>query len=155
MSGDNRQRRRQRSMRHRNTGICRGGNRSRHPWNNFEFNPGRGEHFRFFASSPKDKRIATLQPYDYIACACPFNQQTVDGLLLRVFSFTSPSDIDSLDSILSIGKEGRISQIIVEHHVGLLKTLLSSKGQEPRISRTSSDQIDLPLVSPYHVHTDP
>src|SRR6185437_32596 len=155
MSGDIRKCRRQRSMCHRNTGIRRGSNCSGHPCNNFEFNPSHGERFRFFSSSPKDKRIATLQPHDHVTCACPFNQQLVDGLLFRVLSFASPSDIDSLSSVLSMGKEGRISQIIVEDHVSLLKTLLPSKGQEPRISRTSSDQIDLPLVSPYHVHTDP
>jgi hypothetical protein len=54
-----------------------------------------------------------------------------------------------------MGKEAGISEIVVENHISLLKTLFSPKGQEPRISGTGADQIDLPLVSSYHVHADP
>jgi hypothetical protein len=142
-------------MSHWNTGIGRGGNCSGHPGNDLEFNPGRGQRFRFFSSSPQDKRIASLQPHNHVASVGSFNQEPIDGLLLRIFPFAPPSDIDPLSLVLGMGKEDGISQIIVENHVCLLKTLFSSKGQEPRISRASSDQIDLPFVSSYHVHADP
>src|SRR4029079_12255137 len=122
-----------------NTGIRRGGHRSGHPGNDFKLNPGQGERFRFFSSSPKDKRIPAFQSHDHIAGIGAINQQPIDGLLLRIFSLTSPSDIDSLSSVLRMGKKGRIGEIVVENHISLLKALLSSKGQESGISGTGTD----------------
>src|SRR6478735_7759287 len=142
-------------MRDRNPSIRRSGNCRGHPRHDFELNSSRSKHFRFFPTSPKNEGIASLQSHNDMACTGSFNQETIDGLLLRIFPFASSSDIDALGSVPGMDKEAGIGEIIVEHHVGLLKTLFAPKGQQARVSGTGSDQIHLPLVSSYHVHVDP
>src|SRR5574337_1974181 len=125
-------------MCHRNPGVGRHRHCGSHPGNHLKLDPSLRQHFRFLSSSPKDKRIASLQPHDHVPCVCSLNQQTVNGLLFGVFSSAPSSDIESLGTVLCMGKEDGIGQIIVENHISLPKTLLSSKGQEPRISGTGS-----------------
>ena len=41
-----------------------------------------------------------------------------------------------------MGQQHGIREVIVEHNISLLKAFLATQGQELRISRTRSDQID-------------
>ena len=44
-------------------------------------------------------------------------------------------------------QEDRVRQVVIQHHVSLLKTLLPANGQELLVTRSSADQIDFSYCS--------
>jgi hypothetical protein len=84
-----------------------------------------------------------------LAVASPWtDRQTASGLITTLGGPTAqpdtptPAHINTLGLKRSMRQQHRIREVIVEHDIRLLKTFLAPQGQELRISRTRSDQID-------------
>ena len=129
-------------MRYRNSRV--GGHRHgrRDARHNFEREPRGGNRLRLLASPSEDERVAPLQPDHHFSLPGLLDDQPIHLILILVPSTASAADIDAFGVRWDMVQQDRIRQVVIEHHIGLLKTLLPAKGEELLVARAGPYEID-------------
>jgi hypothetical protein len=133
------------TVRERDLGCCRGSNGCRDSRYDFAFNPCLLECLQFFATAPKDQRIAALQPDDKFPDRGKFNQQAVDLILRDVLAPTSLAHVNDLGRRRGHCQNRRRHQRIVQNHVRSLNQSCGFYREKFRISGTGPDQVHFPF----------
>ena len=142
MSGDNMNRRTEIPMCHRNSVICRYGNRGSHTRNYFIRNALLCEKLQFLSSSSKKERIAAFQTYYPVALFCLFSKNLVDLLLGHGMVAGTFSHVDQFCRSRNSGQDSLSYQAVINNHICLFQNLGTFHCKKPHISRTSSHQPD-------------
>ena len=142
MTGEKRELRVERPMRHRNARVGRPGNRRTDTGHDLEWDAGRGEFLRLLTAASEDKRITAFQPRHGFPFARPRNQQGVRLLLPQGVIAGLLPRIDRFGSSLREAEEIRVGQVVVNDHIGLRDTVPTAQSQQPGITGTRSDQKD-------------
>ncbi len=129
-------------MRHRDAGIRRHRDGTRHPRHDLIRDPGLGQGERLFSAAAEDERIAALEPHDGLTGFCRAHQQSVDCLLGRRVSGGFLSYVDQLCRRHAHLEHLGGDKMVVDHDVSLPKDPLTLDGQQSRITWTCTDQID-------------
>lgn len=125
----------------RNPGIGRGRHCGRHTWNDFEFDSGRRQRFGLFSTTAKHEGVAAFQTDHDSALLRPLNEHAIDRVLRLILSCSPSAHIHTFRLNRSMREQGRIREIIVDHDIGPLETLLPSESQKLRVPRPGPDQI--------------
>ena len=142
MSGDNMDRRTEIPMCHRNSVICRYGNRGSHTRNYFIRNALLCEKLQFLSSSSKKERIAAFQTYYPVALFCLISKNLVNLLLGHSMVAGTFSHIDQFCRSRNSGQDSLSYQAVINNHICLFQNLGTFHCKKPHISRTSSHQPD-------------
>ena len=97
--------------------------RRRHARDDLKRNARFGRGLQFFAASAKNKRVAALQANHRFALFRCVHQQTVDLLLRYGYAGSAFTDADCLRVPAHQFTYFRGDQVVVKHHVRLLKGL--------------------------------
>ena len=99
--------------------------------------------FDLFTTTTKDERIATLEPDHTLALSGQIHQLAVDLVLRHGVIGAALADINTLGIATAQFKNRRSYQSVVEHHICLLHQTQRAKGQQVRIARAGTHQVNL------------
>ncbi len=131
------------TMGQRNTGIGRAATGRGNPGDDLERYVVRRQFFDLFAASPEYERIAAFEPQYALAFFSQGNQQLVDLILRHRMRCALFTDIDAIGIAPAQVEDSGRYQAVVQDHVGLLHQAQGTEGQQIRIARSGTDQIDL------------
>ena len=127
-------------MRERNTRIGRATRSCGNTRNHRERNTRVAQCFQLFATTAKNKRIATFQPHHAFAFL-RFPQQDLVNLFLRYTVVSRAFADENAISIAAYQIHNIVrNQTVVDHHICLLNLLQSFQRQQPGIARTCTNQ---------------
>ena len=108
----------------------------------------RGQGIDLLAAASKDEGIAALEAQDPLALLGQVGQQAVDVLLTHDVMVTFLTHVDA-PGIPARQVEDRLGhQAVVDHHVGLLHEPQGAEGDQVRIARPGTYQVNLPHARP-------
>ena len=125
-----------RVSRHRD---CRGNAR-----NDLKFYAGSDKLQGFFAAAPEHERVTALEARNHATgkFTGELHQQLVDFGLFDLVVRRHLAHIDHLGFRIAESENRGRNETVIDHHVGLLNDFLAAERQEPRVTRTRTDQID-------------
>src|SRR5579863_3678629 len=129
-------------MSERDTGAGRGAKRGSDARHDEAVDAIRGEHFEFLTSAAEHAGIAALEARDALTLACEVDQQLVDARLMGVLAGLL-ADEDPLRITARSLEHSVRHRTVVENHVSLLQQLQGSHGEQVRVARAGSDEVDL------------
>jgi hypothetical protein len=105
--------------------VGRNGVTRRNPRHDFKGDAGVSQHLRLFSSTPKHKRVATLQTANQFARTGTLHQKLVGLSLSQAIGFPAPAYANLLRIGARETQQFLIHQKVVYNSVGALKNLLS------------------------------
>ena len=141
VSGENRQHRVARTVRDRNSGVGGAADRGSDPGNDLEAKSGGCKFRRLFSSPAEEERVSSLQTHDPFSLAGKLHQKGIGLFLLESVPPRRLAGVDFFSGSGCKSQKLRIAQVIVDHHIGHLETLLCAKRQKPRITGTGSHKV--------------
>ena len=131
------------AMGQRYPGVGRTTAGCRDPRHHLERNAMGRQLFDLFTTTTKDKRITPLEPDDTLALPGQIHQLPVDLVLRYRMVGAALADINSLGIATAQFKNRRCHQTVVQHHIRLLHQAQGTKGQQVRITRPGTHQVNL------------
>src|SRR5579871_4964462 len=134
------------AMRQRHTAISCDSERRRNARDNFKLDAGIGQRFQFFAAAAEYERIAAFEPDHGEPASRPLNHHAGDFFLREgVYGFL----LADVDAFAVLGRELEqvlAGEVIVEDCVSACEELATLPGDQVRIARPGSNQVNLAHV---------
>ena len=123
--------------------ACVGGtcNHGADAGNDFEGDPCRSKLGRLLPAAAEDIRVASLEADDALPFAGLRKQEGVGLFLLHGMSSRGLACIDTFCFRRGMAQKLRICEVVVDHHVGLLKALATAKGEQAGITRARTHEV--------------
>ena len=146
VAGDDRKRRGQMTVRHRNPRIRWHSDRRGDPRHHFKRHACFTQTLAFLASASEDIRIAALETRHHLSLQRFFDQHLVNLFLLQCVVIRRLAYINVFRIRPRIGKQTRICQTVIDDHVCTLDAFQSFHSDEPDVPRTCAHQIYITFV---------
>ena len=130
-------------MRKREPGILASSRSRSDSRDHFKWNPGRLQRGGFFTTTPKDVGISAFQTNNNFSRTRLCDQTFIDLLLRNNSGPITTSPRRSFANSASTTQQQGVHKTVIEHEVRSGQTFRSAQSDQPRISGTSSGQIDL------------
>src|SRR6185437_4429833 len=101
-----------------------------------------GQYLDLFTATTEDERVATLQPGNTQATSCVLDQELIDTVLNLVIAGIF-ADKDALGVTAGALEHRLWHQAVVQNNIRLLQQLHGAQGQQVRISRAGTNEVDL------------
>ena len=137
-------------MRERNAAVGGDSQRRGHARNHFERDARFNQRFHFLTAAAEDERVAALQPNDREPAPRALDHHGADLFLREGVHGFLLADVDALAILAREIEQVLVGKMIVEHGVGEGEQLAALPGDEVRVARAGSNQIDLTHVTVAH-----
>ena len=128
-------------IRHRNSGICRAGNRDRDPGHHLERDALLVQEQGFLAAAVEHEGVAPLESNDHLAFARLFGEQEGDRILVERPG-RGRADVDALGVAPRSAQQPGVDLVVVDDDIRGFETALSADADERRITGPGPDDID-------------
>src|SRR5690606_5473228 len=145
VAGDEALRLRVIAMRQRNAGVGGAAGSCGNARHDLEGNTRRGQFLDLLTTTTEDDGTPALQEQPALGLLLELHPQATDVLLRHGVLRTLLADMDALGIAAAEVEDGLTDETVVEHDVRLLHQAQRAEGQQIRITRTGTNEVDLTL----------